>query len=52
MENDKNCLNKAKLFISCIKKPNSNPNFPTENKCKYLFDKWYKCMLNDIVNIK
>lgn len=44
MENDKKCLNKAKLFVLCMKSPNLNP---IENKCKHLFDKWYKCILLD-----
>ena len=37
------CLDKAKLFVLCMQKPN-----PIENKCKHLFDKWYKCILLDV----
>ena len=43
MEND-NCLYKAKLFILCMKSPTL---IPSQNKCKYLFDQWYKCIILD-----
>jgi hypothetical protein len=36
------CLDKARLFVLCMKNPN-----PIDNKCKNLFDKWYKCILLD-----
>ena len=36
------CLDKGKLFVLCMKNPN-----PIDNKCKNLFDKWYKCILLD-----
>lgn len=46
-----NCSDKANLFILCMNTPNSsinlNPKSLSQNKCKYLFDKWYKCILLD-----
>jgi hypothetical protein len=32
------CSNESKLFLLCMKKPK------VENKCKNLFDEWFKCM--------
>ncbi len=46
MENDKNCLDKAKVFVLCMKSPTP---IPSQNKCKSLFDTWYKCILNDTI---
>ena len=43
-----NCADKAKLYVLCMKKPNTT--FPVENKCKYLFDSWYNCILDDNYN--
>lgn len=34
------CSNESKLFLICMKKPK------VENKCKNLFDEWFKCMNN------
>ena len=48
MENDyktNKCLDEARLFVLCMKNPN-----PKDNKCKHLFDKWYKCILLDNIN--
>ena len=42
-----NCLDKARLFGLCMKQTPSSPNSPLENKCKNLFDEWYKCILFD-----
>ena len=39
------CLDKARLFGLCIKQAPNSPNSPLENKCKNLFDEWYKCIL-------
>ena len=39
------CLDKARLFGLCIKQAPNSPNSPLENKCKTLFDEWYKCIL-------
>jgi hypothetical protein len=54
MENDfykSNCSDKADLFILCMKNPIIIN--PPQNKCKYLFDKWYKCIILDAkYNIK
>jgi hypothetical protein len=36
--NKDKCSNEAKLYIHCMKKP------PIENKCKYLFEEWLKCI--------
>jgi hypothetical protein len=36
------CLDKANLFVLCVK-----TNVSRENKCKNLFDKWYKCILTE-----
>ena len=33
-----NCSNESKLFLMCMKKPK------VENKCKNLFDEWFKCI--------
>ena len=41
------CLNQARLFVLCTKQ---TPQKPVENKCKNLFDNWYKCIMLD--NIK
>lgn len=41
------CLDKARLFGLCIKQTPKSPNSPLENKCKTLFDEWYKCILFD-----
>lgn len=47
-QNHKNCSNESKLFILCMKYP-----IPAKNKCKYLFDIWYKCISNEYeINIK
>jgi hypothetical protein len=32
------CSNESKLFLLCMKKPK------VENKCKNLFDEWFKCI--------
>jgi hypothetical protein len=42
-----NCLDKARVFALCIKQTPKSPNSPLENKCKNLFDEWYKCILLD-----
>lgn len=44
-----NCSDKAKLFILCMNTPISiiSPKPLSQNKCKYLFDEWYKCILLD-----
>lgn len=47
MENDKICLDKATLFVLCMKTPTL---IPSQNKCKNLFDTWYKCILLDNIN--
>ena len=38
------CLDKARLFVLCMK---TIPQTPNDNKCKKLFDNWYKCILVD-----
>ena len=39
------CSNESKLFLLCMKKPK------VENKCKNLFDEWFKCInTNPIIN--
>ena len=35
------CSKESLLFILCMKKP------AQENKCKNLFDSWYKCINRD-----
>jgi hypothetical protein len=51
-----NCSDKSKLFILCMNTPNQNISLNplSQNKCKYLFDEWYKCIvLDDLkINIK
>lgn len=42
-----NCLDKARFFALCMKQTPNSPNSPLENKCKHLFDEWYKCILLD-----
>lgn len=44
------CLDKARLFVLCMKEiPLNSP----ENKCKKLFDKWSKCIIDtDVYNEK
>lgn len=37
------CLEKARLFVLCMKETSLNP---TENKCKKLFDEWSKCIID------
>jgi hypothetical protein len=37
------CLEKARLFVLCMKE---TPLNPAENKCKKLFDKWSKCIID------
>jgi hypothetical protein len=39
------CLDKEQMFVLCMKIPN-----PIDNKCKNLFDKWYKCLMLDNTN--
>lgn len=39
-----NCLDKARLFVLCMK---TIPQTPNDNKCKKIFDNWYKCILID-----
>jgi hypothetical protein len=36
------CLDKARLFVLCMKEIPLNP---VENKCKKLFDNWSKCII-------
>ena len=38
------CLDKARLFVLCMK---TIPQRPNDNKCKEIFDNWYKCILVD-----
>jgi hypothetical protein len=42
-----NCLDKARLFVLCMKTIPQTPNAPNDNKCKKIFDNWYKCILVD-----
>jgi hypothetical protein len=42
-----NCLDKARLFVLCMKTIPQTPNAPNDNKCKQIFDNWYKCILVD-----
>ena len=35
------CSNEARVFLLCMKKP------VQDNKCKDLFDSWYKCINRD-----
>jgi hypothetical protein len=37
------CLDKARLFVLCMKE---TPLNPLENKCKNLFDNWSKCIID------
>jgi len=56
-----NCSYKARLFVLCMKKshiPNMSQNInpsqiqkPFDNRCKHLFDNWYKCILLDDLKI-
>lgn len=39
-----NCLSEGNLFILCMKK---RQPIPTNDKCKNLFDSWYKCINRD-----
>ncbi len=38
------CLDKARLFVLCMKE---TPLNPVENKCKKLFDNWSTCIIID-----
>jgi hypothetical protein len=42
-----NCLDKARLFVLCMKTIPQTPISPNDNKCKKIFDNWYKCILVD-----
>ena len=35
------CLDKARLFVLCMKE---TPKTPLENKCKKIFDLWNECI--------
>ena len=37
------CLDKARLFVLCMKEIHLNP---VENKCKKMFDNWSKCIID------
>ena len=37
------CSSESNLFILCMKKPIELENLK-DNKCKHLFDKWFKCI--------
>lgn len=39
------CLEKARLFVLCMKETPLMTNSP-ENKCKKIFDKWSKCIID------
>ena len=39
-----NCSLEEKSFILCMKK---RQHIPTNDKCKNLFDSWYKCINRD-----
>jgi hypothetical protein len=41
--NTNKCSDKARLFVLCMKE---TPLIPVENKCKKLFDKWTKCIID------
>ena len=41
------CIDKANLFILCVKTNTSREN----NKCKNLFDMWYKCISTETIYI-
>lgn len=57
------CSYKAKLFVLCMKKSHIPENMsqninqnqilqkPFDNRCKHLFDNWYKCILLDNLKI-
>lgn len=41
---DTKCSLEEKSFILCMKK---RQHIPTNDKCKNLFDSWYKCINRD-----
>jgi hypothetical protein len=56
------CSYKARLFVLCMKKSHIPENMyqntpsqilqkPFDNRCKHLFDNWYKCILLDDLKI-
>ena len=42
-----NCSNDAKSFILCMNTPKI-PKIVSNDKCKNLFDTWFKCISSDL----